>query len=76
MWEDQFITHSASGLVITASRTGRVTLAPRGEQTRRLDRGLILDTGLGLVEKLTAIYDTVKVEKQQRNTLTPMIFRI
>ena len=42
-----------------------MTLAPRGEQTRSLDRGLILDTGLGLVEKLGAIYDTVKVEKKR-----------
>ena len=41
---------------------GPVPLAPRGEQARSLDRGLILDTGLGLVQKLAAIYDTVKVE--------------
>ena len=40
-------------------------MAPRGEQTRSLNRGLILDTGLGLVEKLAAIYDTVKVEKKR-----------
>ena len=62
MWEDQFISHASSGLVITASRAGILNLAPRGEQTRSLDRGLILDTGLGLAHKLAAIYDTVKVD--------------
>ena len=72
--EDEFIKHAASGLVLTASRTGAVTLAPRGELTRtqgRGDRGLILDNTLGLVQKLTAIYDTVKVESNRTHQERP-----
>ena len=52
--------------MITASRVGRLSLAPREEQTRSLDRGIILDTGLGLAHKLAAIYDTVKVRARNR----------
>ena len=62
--EDEFLVHSESGLVLTAKRDGYLYLTQRTAGLRSLksvDFNQALDRNLGVVEKLFALFDYLKV---------------
>ena len=64
--EDNFLVHSPSGQVLSAHKDGSLYLAPRTAGLRSLQQpelDRIFDQSLGVVQKLWALFDYLKVSQ-------------
>ena len=83
--EDEFLVHTASNKVLTAHSDGSMYLTNKAAGLRSIDSGydtVVLDRGLGIIEKLLALHDYLKVSTnylplilissfKKHNNLTP-----
>ena len=69
--EDEFLVHTASGLVLTANKDDSLYLTQRTAGLRSLksvDFDEVLDRNLGVVDKLFVLFDYLKVRAKTKDS--------